>query len=300
MTESLALLLPSIGWFVLGHAAARARFASDTDGQFLLRLLFFIALPALIVTKVSEAELSVEKLLLPLGNAIISAFCLGLAWLVAERRQLPKEQRGAMVLGAMILNNSFVLPFALAAFDDQAVTDLVLFDVGNALMVSLVAYPLAYRIGGREASLKSAVRRAVSAPLTIAVALGVGLNLGGITLPSVALGFLEPLGDLVGPLVLFALGVLFKPSAYRFEQAAITVAIRMLGGLAVGLVVVFALGVTGDSRTVILLAAGSPIGFMSVALASMTGLDRDGAARAISASLLIGIIMVPIALLFVA
>jgi len=138
----------------------------------------------------------------------------------------------------------------------------------------------------------------VTAPLTIAVVVGLGLNLGGVKLPTVALRFLEPLGALVGPVVLLALGILFRPSLVGLDQVLATVAIRMLGGFVLGLAAISALGITGESRTVLLLAAGSPIGFMAVALTSMADLDRDAAARAISASLFLGIIIVPLALVF--
>ena len=57
MSDTLAVILPSVGWFVLGFGIAKVRFAGDSDGQFLLRLVFFIALPALVITKVSAADL---------------------------------------------------------------------------------------------------------------------------------------------------------------------------------------------------------------------------------------------------
>jgi len=294
VSDSLTTIGPVVGFFLLGFLLARARLADDNDGQFLLRLLFFIALPSLTLVTLAEAALPLGKTLLPLSCAIVNFAGLGLAWTVGRYRSLPPPSLGSTVLSTMILNNAFLIPFVLAGYGEAALTDLILFDLANALIVALVAYPLAYRFGGLDTDIAAAARRALSAPFTWAIGLGIVLNVTATELPSTADRFFSSLGALVGPLILIALGILFKPRLEALTQVGLMVGLRMGGGLLIGIAVVTAFGFSGDTRVVVLLAASSPIGFTALTFSSMASLDSATAARAVSASLFVGIVAVPI------
>lgn len=296
VSDSFAAIAPVLGFFVLGLVLSRTGVASESDGHFLLRLLFLVALPSLTLVTLVNVDLRAEKALLPLGCALVNLAGLGLAWAHGVARKLPRPRFGAAVLAAMILNNAFLLPFVSAGFGEAGLADLILFDVGNALMVSLVAFPLAFRLGGFDRSVVDGVRRALSAPLTWAIAIGVVLSVTSAELPTVAAKFLSSLGALTGPMVLMALGILFRPSRDHAPEMLWMVSLRMIGGLLAGIVVVLLLGFDGDTRTIVLLAAASPIGFTALTLASMASLDAAAAARAVSASLLVGIVVAPIAI----
>jgi len=296
MSDSLTAVVPIALFFVLGIALARTGLASRTDGEFLLRIIYFIALPALVLVSVSGADLSTEKAWLPVSAVVVALVGWGTAWVYGTRRGLSRDRLGAIALSAMILNNAFCIPFVLAGYGEAGLTDLVLFDLGNAFMVTLVAFPLAFRFGGQDAHLRAAVRRALISPLTWALPIALILNATDIHLPRVLHGFLVPLGSLVGPLILIALGILFTPSREHLGLVTLTVALRMLGGLAVGSVLVTVLGFTGDTRLVVLIGASSPIGFTALTFSSLAKLDVDLAARAVSASLAIGIVAVPLAI----
>lgn len=294
MGDSVATIAPIVGFFLIGVALSRARLATAPDGQFLLRLLFFIALPALSLVTLADAALPKETAWLPIGCAIVNFTGLGLAWLVGTRRGYSRELLGTTALGTMILNNAFLVPFVLAGYGAAGLTDLILFDLGNALVVSLVAYPLAFRFGGLDTNIAAGVRRALAAPFTWAIATGIGFNLADAELPDVADRFFSSLGALVGPLILIALGILFRPTLDGIGQVVTMVALRMGCGLVIGFALVSLLGLHGDTRIVVLLAASSPIGFTALTFSSMASLDEGAAARAVSASLLVGVVAVPI------
>lgn len=294
MSDSLATIVPVVAFFLLGVALARVKLASDSDGHFLLRFLFFVAMPALSLVTLAGADLRADKALLPISCAIVNFVGLGVAWMVAKRRGLARPLLGATVLGTMILNNAFLVPFVLTGYGEDALTDLILFDLANAVIVSVVAFPLAYRFGGFDTDIPAGIRRAASAPFTWAIVAGIVLNLTETELPRTADRFLSPLGALVGPLILIALGILFKPSLADLTQVTTMVVLRMVGGLITGLVLVSAFGFSGDTRMVVLLAAAAPIGFTALTFSSMASLDDAAAARAVSASLFVAIIAVPI------
>lgn len=295
MSDSLTTVVPIALFFVLGVGLARAGLASNRDGEFLLRFIFFIALPALVLVTVSAADLPAEKALLPIGAVMTSFAGLSLAWAYGNRLGLPRDRLGSIALSAMILNTAFCIPFVLAGYGDDGLTDLVLFDIGNAFMVTLVAFPLAYRFGGQDAHLRAAVRRALTSPLTWALPTAIILNATNTELPRALHAFLAPLGSLVGPLILVALGILFTPSRQHLGLVTTTVALRMVGGLVVGFLVAALFGFSGETRLVVIIGASSPIGFTALTFSSLAELDTQLTARAVSASLLIGIFAVPLA-----
>jgi len=295
VSDSLTTVLPIALFFVLGIGLARTGHASKSDGEFLLRFIFFVALPALVLVTVSGADLPAEKALLPVGAALVSAAGLAMAFVYGSRRGLARERLGSVALSAMILNTAFCIPFILAGYGQDGLTDLVLFDIGNAFMVTLVAYPLAYRFGGQDSHLRAAVRRALTSPLTWALPVALILNATGTGLPRILHAFFAPLGSLIGPLILIALGILFTPSRQHLGLVTATVALRMLGGLVVGAALTLIFGFTGVTRLVVIIGAASPIGFTALTFTSLASLDADVSARAISASLLIGVIAVPLA-----
>lgn len=295
MSDSLTTVVPIVLFFVLGVGLGRAGFASKRDGEFLLRFIFFVALPALVLVSVSGADLPAEKALLPISAALVAAAGLAIAWVYGSRRGLPPHRLGAVALSAMTLNNAFCIPFILAGYGEDGLTDLVLFDIGNAFIVALVAFPLAFRFGGHDAHFRAGVRRALTSPLTWALPAALIVNVTGNRLPRLLHGFFAPLGSLIGPLILIALGILFKPSRRDLGLVTTTVVFRMVVGLAAGAVLTAMFGFTGDTRLVVLIGAASPIGFTALTFASLASLDTDLSARAVSASLLIGIIAVPLA-----
>jgi predicted permease len=295
VSDSLSTVVPIALFFVLGIALRRGGLASRHDGEFLLRFIFFVCLPALVLVAVSGADLPAEKALLPVAAIATSLAGLTVARAYGLRRGLDRQRLGAVALSAMILNTAFCLPFILAGYGQAGLTDLVLFDLGNAFMVTLVAFPLAYRFGGQDAHFRAAVRRVLTSPLTWALPAALVLNATNTELPQIVHGFFAPLGSLIGPLILIALGILFTPSRKHLDLVTTTVALRMLGGLIVGLALAMAFGLSGDTRLVVIIGAASPIGFTSLTFTSLAALDTDVAARAVSASLLVGIVAVPLA-----
>jgi len=285
--------VPLLGFFVLGAGLARVGFARPADGQFLLRLLFFVALPALIVSTLADADLA-DGWALPIICIITGLSGMAVALWLGRQRGWEPRRLGAAVIGAMVLNNAFLVPFVAAGYGEDGLADLILFDVGNSIVVALVAYPLAFRFGGHDASIRAGARRALTAPITWAVVIGLALNVGDLELGGAGSGFLDPLGSLVGPLILIALGVLFTPSLRDVEHLVTTVGIRMVVGAAVGFSLVSLAGIDGETRWVVLLAAGSPIGFTALTFSSLADLDVEASARAVSASLLIGVIVAPL------
>ena len=116
MSTILFQLLPIFAYFGLGMLIKRAGVAERAQGDFLLRFVFFVTLPLLILTSVPNLVFTTEKALLPLINIGVNLFCMGLAWLAIRLRKLDRKSAGTLLVNTGILNNSFMFPFILAIY----------------------------------------------------------------------------------------------------------------------------------------------------------------------------------------
>src|SRR5690606_4912163 len=145
MTEIFLQLAPIFLYFLIGVLLRRAGVADRSHGDFVLWLAFFVTLPLLILTSVSETRLTADKALLPVANIVVNVLCLGVALLATRPMRLARPTQGSIALSTMIVNNAFMFPFILAIYGDTGFADAVLFDFGNALMVATVTYATAFR-----------------------------------------------------------------------------------------------------------------------------------------------------------
>ena len=74
--------------------------------------------------------------------------------------------------------------------------------------------------------------------------------------------------------------------------------IRILGGLAFGILLSNLFGLEDMLRKVVIICSSAPVGYNTLVLSSLENLDKEFAASLVSISLILGIIYVPV-LMFV-
>jgi len=131
----------------LGILLRHKKLADRGHADFLLRLVFFVTLPLLILNSVSRLELNASTALLPVSNALVNLFCLGVALLFIRAMKLAKPQAGAVVVNTSISNNSYMFPFVLAVYGQAGFAEAILYDFGNAVMMATLVYAMAFRYG---------------------------------------------------------------------------------------------------------------------------------------------------------
>jgi predicted permease len=122
------------------------------------------------------------------------------------------------------------------------------------------------------------------------------LNVSGVALPDWLTMVLGNVGRWILLLVIVALGVLFDAKLLRDGRVLATLALRIPLGLALGYLCVELFGLTGLTRSVVLLGAAAPIGFSAVVIANREQLNRELAASAASISVLLALAYVPLAM----
>ncbi|MES2604423.1 MAG: AEC family transporter [Pseudomonadota bacterium] len=298
MATLLLQLLPIFVYFGLGMLLKRQGLADKSHGEFLLRFVFFVTLPLLILTTVPKIELTAAKALLPLVNVAVNIICIGVMYLLARRQQLGKQQFGTALVNAGIHNNSFMFPFILAVFGQAGFADAILLDLGNALWMATVMYLVAFYYGGAQHDRWTMLKRILKSPLIWSLVVSLMLSLTRTALPNAVLTLINPLAQMTAPLILVALGLYFSLKLTNVGVALQIVGARMGVGLLAGLLLATLLGAEGTTFAVIVAISAAPIGFNALTYTSLAKLDTDLSASAVSLSLIAGLVGIPLLLLF--
>jgi len=300
MTDILLKIIPVILVLAVGHLLKRFRVVKMEDGDLFLRLVFYIALPCLILSSVSNIDLHSDLLFLPLAAATIIFAVAPIAFVVGRLFHLPRPTLGTFIIGATIMNTGFLLPFFASVYGSEGVVRSSLFDLGNGFLTFTFVYFLAYRFGSPgDTKGKSLLKKFLISPPLWAFILGLLLNITHTPLPALATNFFQLLGGMALPLILLSLGIYFKPTTYKLNAALAATTLRMGLGFLLGLLFVTIFNIEGLNRTFILIASAAPVGYNTLTFSSLEKLDKEFAASLVSLSLLLGLILVPILLVII-
>ena len=285
--------------FFCGVALRRFDWAGADHGRVLLKFVFNVALPILIFGALAGVPLVREHALLPVTAICVSLAGWAAAAFVARRFGLPRTGEGAMVLCAMSLNNSMIYPFAALSLGVAAFSQLVMFDMGHAVLVWTVTTVVACRYGSHADDIPVLLRRTLGAPPLWVLVAALSLNGAGAPIPHEFLQVVLVIGQTLMLLVPLSMGLLVSARGLRRPEVIAAVALRSLFGLAVGTLLVWAFGLSGSAAGIALIGAAAPIGFTSVVLSAREGLDLDLAASAAAISVFLGSLWIPLAMIFV-
>jgi predicted permease len=117
----------------------------------------------------------------------------------------------------------------------------------------------------------------------------------GLHLPDGVRTVLMPVHSLTIPLASLVLGLSISAHAVQktWRLTSLGVGLRMAGGLLLGGLVAWLLGLTGIERAAVLLIAGMPSAVMAVIFATEAGLDEDLVASIVALSICLGVALLP-------
>lgn len=285
--------------FFLGVVLRRAGWAGPAQGRWLLNFVFYVALPILIFGALSGVALAREHALLPLIALCTTLVCWAVAAFLARRFNLPKRGEGAMSLCAMSMNIAMIYPFASLSLSTAAFSQLVMFDMGHAVMAWTFTTVVACKYGGHTDDIPVLLRRSLAAPPLWVLFIALALNFGGAPLPTDLLHYILVTGQMLVLLVPLAMGLLVSAAGMRRPEVITSVMLRSgLGGF-VGFSLGVLFGLEGTAAGVAALAAAAPVGFTAVVLSAREGLDLELAASAAAISVFLGSLWLPLAVTFV-
>ena len=292
MGDTLLKILPVLLGFIGGFLLRRFGVAQQRDGDFLFRLVFSVFLPALVFTSLSTVRITAALAVFPVSSALFTVAGFGLALLAARRAGWPPTQSAVLMIGCMIANSAFELPFVQALYGAEGVVRIAAFDVVNTVLTFTWVYLMAVRANpGRRRGAGALTKRLAQSPALWAVVLGATVNLLGVTVPTPIHDSLAVFGSATAVIIPLAVGILFQPSAGQLGKAAVVIGVRLAAGLVVAVGLILAFDLHGLDRTIMLLLGIAPIGFSTVTFASMEKLDERLAVTALSLSLVLSLVL---------
>lgn len=294
MNPFIEKILPLIMAFFLGLGLKHLKLLSKSDAPVLLKLVLSVTLPALTIIAITRVELSRDMLFIPLFAMGIVMLMYLISNLVNLRLKLPRPMFGSFLVGTMIMNTAYVLPFFHAAFGNEGLARASLFDIGNTFMIFTFTYYNAIKYGDNPHTDKIVWAKFLRLPPLWAMLLAFGLKLSQVELPPLGLNFLTLVGNPTTPLVMIALGLYFEPRLKNLGTAFLAIFIRMGLGLGIGIALALVFGLTGLTRTTVIVCAGLPIGFNTLIFANLENMDREFAATMVSFSILIALLYIPL------
>ncbi len=158
-----------------------------------------------------------------------------------------------------------------------------------------VLYGLAMWHSTEPATSRSGVIRLLSSPPLWALACILTLKLSGQHLPLWLIELFRPLHFTTTPLASLVLGLSISFSTIRrtARLATVGVAMRIVGGLLLGSIAVWVLGLTGVERAVVLLIAAMPSAVSTLIIAAEAQLDEELVASIVALSMCLGVLMLP-------
>jgi malate permease and related proteins len=291
---ALNTLVPLLAIVLLGAVLRRTRFASAGLFRETNRLLYWIALPALLFEETATAEIGGDAALRVAGVILIAtAACIGVGYLVAWLLRLPRHSVGAFVQGGFRGNLAYVglpaITLALAGSDgaiDPEVRTLAVLALALIVPIyNIVAVVVLVASGGaagqppaaRAAYLRKLGVALVTNPFILACLAGLLIAVSGWDLPTIVARTCATLGQMTTPLALLGVGATLSLEALRgrWTQAAAAALVKVAVAPLVGYLLVSALGLAPLELRIAMIYLATPTATASYVMAGQLGSDEQ-------------------------
>lgn len=297
MTQVFVQVFPVIMTFLTGLIIKRFKLLSSKEGDVLLKLVFYIGIPAIVLKSIPKIEISKDLAVLPFSAVavLLSSGAAALFSGFALKRE--KTEIVTAVVGATIMNLGVVFPFITAFYGELGLAMALVFDMGNILFVFTITYFIADKFGTKKTSGFSMTGFLKSPPI-IAILTALIIKFTGFKIPLVIADFIEFNAKMVFPLIMIALGLKFTPGKKFSWFLVASILSRMGIGFTAGFIILSILNIDLEIKKAVLLCCAAPVGFNTMTFSVLTGLDDDFAASIVSYSVVAGIIGLPLLYFF--
>jgi predicted permease len=282
------VVAPVFGVIVVGWVLSRVR---RVDLATLTDVVIYAAAPALVFHSLATQSLDGGTMLAVGGGGIFESLVCGAAAWIAFRT-LRVRARG-LILASMYPNaGNLGLPLALFAFGPEG--------LAAAVVVFCVGLLFYFSFGVMIVSGSMNPAEALKMPILHAGIFGVASALTDVVPPQPVMDGLELLGGGAVPLMLLSLGIrMGRVRLRRVGLALMTVGLRIVPGLAAGIVWVTVVGLEGPERGVVLITGVLPPAVMNFVFAEAYDQQSEEVASAIMIGTIVSILVIPIVLAFV-
>lgn len=264
-SEILLIVMPVFLVIGLGFCLRQTSLVHDEFIKDLNRLVYYIALPALLFYKIAGADFSANfNARLLVGSLLVSTVVFALSYGIGRIRGYSPAVQGAFCQGAFRGNLAYVgLAIVFNAYGGEGFTKagiLLGFLVPFVNALSIVALILPRRREDLDMTGFLWLQQIATNPLIVASFAGILWSWSGMPLPKILNRAFDIVTGMSLPLALIAIGASFSFQKLRGDigPAAQSVALKIVLMPALAAVVLLALGVSGQELAIGVLLAGTP------------------------------------------
>ena len=290
------LILCGVGW----RLAKPAGLEPAQTRKVLTSLVYYLLLPALVLSVLWRAQLGAITLLIALSAALaVGAGLLVSAWWCRRCRVLPATA-GAMVLAAAFPNATYLgLPVLEAAFGPWARGVAIQYDLFACTpLLFTLGVMIAARYGEAAVELRSSAAELLRIPALWSAVAAALLNIAQVPMPSVAAGLLGLLERAVVPLMLLSLGLSleWRRSQWRSQAGTVVPVLVLRLVLIPALILVFThfIGLSGEWRAAVVMESAMPSMVLGIVFCDRFKLDVGLYAMAVTLSTALSVLTLPL------
>jgi predicted permease len=288
VSEVIAIVLPTFIVIFIGYLTGKL---SKINIAPIVDIALYIGLPALVFTSLLEKKIAlVEAAKVWAAGALIVAGCGVTAWLVFKI--LRQKHSGLYVSIAAMNAVNIPFPVTYFAYGAEGLIAATLFSIPHAILMNSLGI---YIMAGQH--WRENVKEVLKLPPIYATCLGLIFNLLGVKVPDLITRSLDFIAMIALPLVLLTLGYnLSKIKMSSFPVTLLASFLRVGIGLAMGLLAVNVLNITGVFRSVVILVSAMPAAAMASIYATKYNNEADLVSSVVFLTTLSSIIIIPLLL----
>jgi len=290
MSNLLVILLVILGYLLKRLGIARRELADS-----LIRLVFYVFLPATLFYSLLQLELKKELLVLPLAGIFVASFCYAFAYLIRKPFRMEKKTEGSFLITSGMMNQGlFMYPFFLVYLGTKGLSYVAFYDVGQAFLGLTLGYYIAIRYGSESAKVKNVLKNMLSFPPLWAFSFSLLVNyLGFYSSIEAIIPLVELLHNCTTPLIMLSLGIFLEPRIRKLNAMFGVISIRFVFAMGVAILFSLLFNLNGLERITVLIASTAPPAMLTLVYAVEEKLDVDFTSGLLSICICIGLIYTP-------
>ena len=303
--EVIYAIAPVFLIILLGKILAYLNFFPDQFIEQLNRFVYYLALPALLISRISQAHFEFETTFRMVSLFFIATLItLALAWLIGFFQKMPPEKSGAFVQGSFRGNGVFIgLPVIIYASNALSVNAEKLASIMIAPIViifNLLAVIVLLQCGSikrsKEKTTNFIIKHLFKNPMIISCLVGLIINQIGITIPSLVIRPMDLLGNTALPLILLSIGATLDLHGLKSTASPTIMSsiIKVIIAPFIGFLLHDMFGLDKHQAMITLIFLGVPTAGTSYVMAEVLGCDAALAGRIIALSTLLSFFTLPL------
>jgi predicted permease len=294
MADILKTILPIFVIILLGWSLRRLDFMKEGFLKPANRLVYYVAIPAMIFREIAEAELVQHFSLVLVATTLVPLILVALIGLILVRGIKLQRYRVGSFLQCSFHGNLGYIGLAVAFYflGDQGFTRASILAGFVMLLQNFLAVVALSRFNkqpDQKISTLSLVRRVLLNPVIISAMAGMAFSLTGLDLPVILDRSLKILSGMALPLALLVIGtsISFAQMRQQLRLTALIGVLKLLLLPATGLILFHLLNLQRTEYLPALILLASPTATVSYVMALEMAGDADMATAAISVTTLV-------------